>query len=230
MKIKTMILYLGMICLMQPGFSFAQGNHTGSTTSGNTELTLERIIEKIEARYQVPGFQADFSQKSTIKAMDITDKAMGRIFVMGPDKMRWEYDEPEKQVIITNNAKLWVYRPEDNQVMVGKAPDFFGDGKGAGFLADISILRKKFNVSLEKSKNKYFYLLKLIPKAGTMELEKIYLSVSRATFKVMQVITYNAYGDKTRIDLLNAVFTQKPDPAIFNFTPPEGVDVLELAK
>ncbi|UCH20245.1 MAG: outer membrane lipoprotein carrier protein LolA, partial [Deltaproteobacteria bacterium] len=103
------------------------------------QLALNEIISKVEKIYDVPGFTAHFVQESTIKAMEITDAASGKIFVKRPGMMRWVYEKPYKQIIITNGQKLWIYKPEDNQVMLGKAPSFFGDGKGAGFLADMKI-------------------------------------------------------------------------------------------
>ncbi len=100
-------------------------------------LTLDEIIGRVEKRYMDSGFSVQFVQVSTLKAMNIEDTATGRLFVKHPGMMRWEYEKPDKQTIITDGTKLWIHRPDDNQVMIGKAPSFFGDGKGAGFLSDI---------------------------------------------------------------------------------------------
>ena len=95
---------------------------------------VNTILNQVESRYSGAGFSADFVQKSTIKAMEITDTATGTLTVKRPNKMRWEYLSPDPQLIISNGTDLWVYRPEDKQVMLGKSPKFFGGGKGAGFL------------------------------------------------------------------------------------------------
>ncbi len=191
-------------------------------------LPLNEIIKRVEQKYDVSGFTAYFFQESTIKAMEITDVASGKIFVKRPGMMRWEYDKPDKQIIITNGKELWIYRPGDNQVMIGQAPSFFGDGKGAGFLADIKIIRRKFSINFAKQNDERYYTLKLIPLQETMEVSEIYLSVSKQTFKVDKIVTYNLYGDETRIDLINPRFDQIPDGSLFTFTIPEGVDVLTL--
>ncbi|MCK4467734.1 MAG: outer membrane lipoprotein carrier protein LolA, partial [Desulfobacterales bacterium] len=85
-------------------------------------LSLDEIMDRIENRYAAKGFSANFSQESTIKAMDITDTASGNLFVMAPGMMRWEYEKPDQQLIITDGKRLWVYRQDDNQVMVGTSP------------------------------------------------------------------------------------------------------------
>jgi outer membrane lipoprotein carrier protein len=192
------------------------------------QLSLDKIIAKVEDIYDVPGFSAQFVQESTVKAMEITDVASGKIFVKRPGMMRWVYEKPYNQIIITNGKKLWIYKPDDNQVMLGKAPAFFGDGKGAGFLADIKILRHKFNITLPEQADNRYFLLKLVPIEQSFELAQIYLSVSRTTFKVSKIVTYNSYGDENRIDLINPRFDILPAENLFTFSIPEGVDVLEL--
>ena len=142
--------------------------------------------------------------------------------------MRWEYEKPEKQVIITDGFKLWIYRPADNQVMVGSAPAFFSDGKGASFLSDITLIRKKFNISLGQSKDDFFYELKLEPLEKTLDVTDIRLSVTKNTFTVIRVVTYNSYGDENRIELLNHRFKVNLEDSLFSFDAPPGTDVLQL--
>jgi outer membrane lipoprotein carrier protein len=189
---------------------------------------LDEIVKQVEKRYDVPGFTADFHQISTIKAMDITDEATGKMFVRKPEMMRWEYEKPEHQIIITNAERLWIYRPQDNQVIVGKAPAFFAGGKGAGFLADIKVLRRKFDISVVPSDADQFHVLKLVPIEKTIDVDRILLYVSKATYTVQRVVTYNTYGDETRIDLVNSRFNQVPDLSLFTFTIPEGTDVVTM--
>jgi outer membrane lipoprotein carrier protein len=204
------------------------GAAAADTANQPVELSLTEIINRVEEHYDVPGFMAHFSQLSTIKAMDISDEASGKIFVKRPGKMRWEYEKPDRQIIITNGSKLWVYRPDDNQVMIGKSPAFFGDGKGAGFLADIKLLRRKFTITPGRSKDARFYALKLRPVEASLGITEIYLYVSKTTFNVKRVVTVNPYGDKTSIDLINSRFDQIPDDHLFTFEIPEGTDVLTL--
>lgn len=198
-----------------------------STKAGSTP-TLNEIIDQIEKRYNVPGFMADFHQQSIVKAMDISDEAIGKMYVRRPGKMRWEYLKPEQQLIITNGSRLWVYRPDDNQVLLGPAPAFFGDGRGAGFLADIKVLRKKFHILPAQSEDPLYVALKLKPLKDSIDIALIYLYASRQDFVVKRVVTINAYGDETRIELINSRFDTIPEDDLFTFIIPEGTDVLTM--
>ena len=197
----------------------------------STRLTVDHILDRVEKKYADSKFSADFVQKSTIKAMDITDLATGKVYIKYPGMMRWEYEKPDKQIIVTDADKLWIYRPEDNQVMTGKAPTFFRDGKGASFLSDIRLIRQKFDISLEdgeKRASDMFYHLKLVPLEKTMDITEIRLLISKQTFNVLQITTQNSYGDETRIDLINSAFGVNLDDSLFSFSIPDGTDVLQI--
>ncbi len=189
---------------------------------------LDQILDAIEARYAGKGFTAAFFQESMLKAMQITDTAEGRLIVERPAKMRWEYSMPDTQIIITDGESMWIYRPNDKQVMVGPAPEFFGRGKGAGFLTDIRQIRKSFKVQLQASQSKEHYRLRLTPLKPMPELSEVILSVNKADYRIDQVVTFNTYGDETRIVLSEYQFDVDPDNALFDFKIPEGVEVVPL--
>jgi outer membrane lipoprotein carrier protein len=219
-----------LIATMLPA-SFAEEIQAGGNSAfGSEELSADDILKKVEAVYTASEFSADFIQVSTIKAMDISDSASGKLFVKYPGKMRWEYQEPEQQVIISDGIQLWLYRPDDHQVMVGDAATFFGEGKGAGFLSDIQLLRKEFEITLEDIRFGDYYNLKLIPEKKSWDLARIHLLVSKETFRIFQVYTYNAYDDATRIELVNLSFDTRFKDDFFTFSIPKGVDVLQLDK
>ena len=196
-----------------------------------TDISVDQILDRVEDKYANSRFGADFIQKSTIKAMNITDMATGKVYIKYPGMMRWEYEKPDQQIIITDGDKLWVYRTQANQVMTGTAPTFFRDGKGASFLSDIRLIRQKFDIVLEQGppeESDLFHHLILKPREKTLDISEIRLMVSRQTFNVLQVMTLNFYGDETRIDLINFAFGVDMDDSLFSFTIPQGVDVLQI--
>lgn len=189
---------------------------------------IQKILGGIEKRYAGKGFHAKFFQESMLKAMMISDTAEGRLIVKRPGKMRWEYLIPDEQTIITDGKSMWIYRPADKQVMVGKAPEFFSGGKGAGFLSDIQQIRKSFDVQLQTSKSPDHFRLRLLPKTPTAELADVILSVNRSDYLVQQVLTYNSYGDETRIEFSDYRFNQNPKDSLFTFIIPDGIDVVQI--
>ena len=224
------ILFLLFIFLFFYGQTVFASNLSSKTASAPdaSRLSLDEVIKKVEEHYSVSGFTAHFFQTSSIKAMEITDNASGRAFFKRSGKMRWEYETPERQMIITDGKTLWVFRPEDNQVMIGNAPSFFKGGKGFSFLSDMEVIRQKFSMVLEKETEEGFFVLKLLPLEKTYDIVEIYLWVSRKTFNVVRILTYNSYGDETRISFNNIQLKQNLDDSLFNFEISEDMEVLQL--
>ena len=212
-----------LICLCAMVFG------SGSAKAQPSTPKLDDIIAGVEKRYSGSGFFARFSQTSTLKEMDISDSASGSIHVKHPGMMRWEYEKPDRQIFITDSRTLWIYRPEDNQVMVGEAPAYFGSGKGASFLSDMKQLRKNFILLRhEQAETDLSYVLTLTPKIQKVEVSVIYLSISKTTYDVVQIVTLNSYGDETRINFHDLRFNQGYDNNFFEFKIPAGIDVLRL--
>ncbi|MCF8053072.1 MAG: outer membrane lipoprotein carrier protein LolA [Desulfobacterales bacterium] len=193
------------------------------------DLSVDDILAGVEARYKGPGFSARFFQESTLKAMDISDTAEGFILIKRPDMMRWEYEKPEYQLIVTDGDVLWIYRPEDRQVMIGDAPDYFGGGKGAGFLSDIRSVRENFIVVPGESDAAH-HVLKLLPKEDKYNVESIRLFIARDRFEIVRVVTENRFGDETRLAFSELTFGLDPKDSLFRFEVPAGTDVLQLGE
>ncbi|MBA3035642.1 MAG: outer membrane lipoprotein carrier protein LolA [Desulfobacterium sp.] len=220
MKARTTILCIAII--------FCQICFVFDSRAKEEPLTADQIMVKVEKKYSVPGFVAKFIQMSTLKVMGISDVAEGKIFVKRPGMMRWEYEKPDKQIVVTDGESLWIYRPQDNQVMVGKAPEFFGAGKGASFLSDISIIRHNFSVTIKNNTDKYF-VLKLLPNEKRGDVSYVYLYVSRTTFEIAKIGIYNLYDDETELELIDSKFVNNPD-SVFSFKIPKGVEVLKIGE
>ena len=227
MKLKITIFLFYILLFDSSAVLCKDASPVLNLPTGGSFLTLNEIINKVEDRYAVSGFSALFDQVSTLKALEITDTAQGKVFIKSPGMMRWEYEKPDKQTIITDGKILWVYRPEDNHVMRGESPSFLGGGKGASFLTDMKRVRQEFSITLDK-KNNDDYVLKMLPGKEIIDLSVIYLSISKKTFDVVKIVTHNSYGDETIIKLSDIKMLQNIEDSKFCFTVPEGIEILKL--
>jgi outer membrane lipoprotein carrier protein len=229
MKLKTIPCLILMLIFFYARPALCQNaSSLIKARAEKTHISLEDILKNVEKRYTASGFSTRFYQTLTLKAMDITDTATGRAFFKRPGMMRWEYERPDRQIIITDSDTLWIYRPEDSQVMVGKSPSFFAGGKGASFLSDMKLIRQKFDISLQEKSEGGYHVLKLLPKEKTLDVSVIYISISAKNFHVARITTHNSYGDETVIELSNTQFKPELDDSMFIFQIPQGVEVLQL--
>ena len=188
----------------------------------------QEILNRMEKKYAGNDFSADFHQVSTLTALEITETASGKVFFSHPGKMRWEYLVPTQHQIISNGTSLWIYRPDENQVVRGEAQAFFNSGAGGAFLSNISLVREKYNAHIETNKADTDHItLVLEPKKESPDIKSIHIRILRANDHIVQVTTHNPYGDTTTLDFWNIVF-KKIDLSVFEFTTPDGVDLIEM--
>lgn len=212
----------GLLLLAIVSVGFCQSSEPGSS------MEKDEIIAKLESRYGEADIQAEFIQESTLETMDITDTATGRVWFKHPGMMRWEYETPDAHAIVTDGETLWIHRPADNQVIVGDALTYFGNGKGASFLSNIGLIKKEFTVEKVSARKPDHYTLKLIPRQKELDISKIFLNIEKETFIVGSVSTRNAYGDETRIDFKNIEFKEGIPVSKFQFEIPPGTDEVQL--
>ncbi len=192
--------------------------------SGRKEIVPKKLLNRIEKKYSNRDFSVNFTQISTLKAINVVDKAYGKAFFRYPGRMRWEYQSPEKNEIITDGDNLWIYRPGEKQVVKGKSKNFFITGSGGAFLSDISMMRKFYRLSIEKTDDSFIDLL-MIPKKKIPDVASIRIRISRDNYEINRIITTNIYGDTTELQFNDIKFT-KLDDSLFEFIIPPGTDII----
>jgi outer membrane lipoprotein carrier protein len=213
-----------MVLIIWPSFS-----NTASLPV-NSNPSIDEILERVQHRYGFSDFEADFVQESHLEAMGIVDTAKGHVYFKPPFMMRWHYKEPEEYLIITDGQAVWIYRPMEKQVMIGRAADYFGDTNFAEFFSEPSKLRERFKLemALPGIDNKDHHVLRLVPHRGAVNVEEVFLTISRKTYDIIQSDTLNAFGDKTRLGFSAFQVNQGLDMSLFRFEIPENVDVMQL--
>ncbi|MCG8685897.1 MAG: outer membrane lipoprotein carrier protein LolA [Desulfobacterales bacterium] len=207
-------------------FTAAFWSQALATETKSIADTKESILTGLEEKYANKGFSARFEQASKLTALDITETATGKAWFSHPGKMRWQYEAPDTHEIVTNGETLWIYRPQENQVMHGSAAPFFQAGNGGAFLSDIRRIRNDFKIDLGKTGDNFAELV-LMPKAEQPDLAKVLITVDLPSHEIHLVVTENTYGDTTRFYFTNIHFNT-PDARMFDFTIPEDVEIIEM--
>ncbi|MDA8404808.1 MAG: outer membrane lipoprotein chaperone LolA [Desulfobacteraceae bacterium] len=217
-----------IVCLLTAPSMAAAENPAAQPAAGQSSDRLrEEIIRQLEKRYNTADFSASFSQVSALKALDIKDTAIGKVWFKHPGMMQWEYEQPEKYAIISDGKTLWIYRPEDNQVVIGDPMTYFGNGKGASFLSNFNLVQDTYTVTVTVPASPDQYAIKLVPRKKQMDLSAIFLNIDKSSFEIKSVVTLNEYGDETRIEFSNLKF-EPLDASLFSFQIPAGAEVLKM--
>ncbi len=192
----------------------------------------EKILSRIRQKYSLKeAYAGSFTQKTTYTDSNETTLSTGRIWIQGPDKMRWEYQLPEKQLLVSDGQTLWYYTPDLNQVMVGKIKDIKEARVIVNLLAKLKSEPKNLRLDLSRSDN--FITVALLPlsidKAPAFQKLKIIFAAD--TLMLQETQMEDLFANRI---VITYEWKSGPDPVLptahFSFIPPAGCDVMPLGQ
>jgi outer membrane lipoprotein carrier protein len=190
---------------------------------------LDRHIAAIERRYEsMQDMQAGFTQESRSGALPVVQHGAGTVRLKKGGKMLWDYTSPERQQIILDGTNLWLYLPDDKQVMkndYARLPSHIVADLFRGRVR----LRERFAVRREQEPCAPGRLcLALIPREETPSVKSLRMTIDTATYDITATEIEDMFGNRTLLRFSGIVTDAGIDDAVFVFTPPPGVDVFEL--
>jgi len=200
-----------------------------SRVEAGTPLSINQIIEKVQAVYDhTEDVQADFDQETKLKSWNQTQVARGKVYFKKNGRMYWQYLVPVSQKVISDGEKVWVYIPQDKQVMVSEINRDLQSQIASNLISGKGNLRNDFDITLadSPSEDKNCYRLKLKPPQPQANIDKIFLSVDKTNFQVFQTEIIDAFGNSNRIIFSHIKINNHLPDSWFQFVVPEGVEVI----
>jgi outer membrane lipoprotein carrier protein len=194
-------------------------------------LTLDEAISALEqAQQRVTDLKAPFRQAAHNKVMNQTIDASGTLYLKKPGRLRWEYQTPTPQEIVSDGAKLWIYTPELKQVNVSAAPAALA-GPAGSFLQGLGQVREHFDVRFlnpaQPTDAQGRVVLDLAPKRPQPLMARLIVAVDPKTWLVRQAIVYDELGNTVTVSFGDTVVNSGLADKLFVFVPPPGVAVVE---
>ena len=245
---RIMPLRLGLVALLGIVLGFTAGPAKGAPAEGagnegaprgevRTSRT-EEIVSRIQQQYEATRkLQADFDQENHLRSLGRVTRSRGRIHLNKPGKIRAEYLEPEKQIVVSNGKRLWIYTPRLKQVIVS---DLGGPGRAPVpllFLAGKGNLRRDFLVTLldegvPPRKGGVWragqpHRLSLKSKHPGSGFQKMWLEADAESYQITGIEYSDVLGNKTRILFSRLREGVSVSPGLFEFDIPPGVEVLK---
>lgn len=181
--------------------------------------TGEVYLEKFLAKTQT--LEANFQQTLRTREGEVLQQTEGKFYLSRPGKFRWNYKTPYEQVIVSDGERIWIYDVDLEQVTVQKQSAGLPSSPMA-LLQDSAKLHQSFTVS-PLDEHDGVYRLKLESKTSESDFTEIVVGVDIKGLRFMQL--HDQFEQVT--DILFSEITTNTNLAkeIFEFIPPEGVDV-----
>jgi outer membrane lipoprotein carrier protein len=193
---------------------FADDN-SGSKKPTTGEIYLEDFLANTKT------LEADFQQVLRTHENEILQQTSGRFYLSRPGKFRWNYRSPSEQVIVSDGERIWIYDVELQQVTVQKQSAGLSTTPMA-LLENSFKLHQSFNIT-PLDEHDGIYRLKLVSKTKDSDFGEIIVGLDAHGLRFMQL--HDQFEQVTDIVFSDISTNIKLAKEIFEFTPPEGVDV-----
>lgn len=183
----------------------------------SAEAALARFLDG------VMSYQASFTQVQTDEHGMKLQSSSGTMALSRPGKFRWQYATPAQQLIVTDGVTLWLYDEDLRQVTVRPAAEAL-QGTPAALLAQKKTLTETFSVS-DAGEVQGVRQLQLKPKSNDSDFQDVSLWLKDGT--PQRMVFRDTLGGATDITFAKARTNTRLDAALFRFTPPKGVEVID---
>ncbi len=156
----------------------------------------------------------DFTQKTYVKDLDETQEFKGIIYIKKPD-FRVDYISPYKQTILVKKNKIYIYNPEENQLIITSTKQDLLILDVLNILSGKETLDKSFNIKKEAEK------IVLIPKKY-QDIKKLEIFLKNNLIK--KIIIQDKNGNKIEINVKNTIFSKNIE---LNLKLPENIDIIK---
>jgi outer membrane lipoprotein carrier protein len=139
-----------------------------------------------------------------------------------PGRIRWTYEKPYEQLIVGDGSKLWVYDKDLNQVTVRSIAQGIG-GSPAALLAGSNDIEKDFRLSATGTQDGLDWL-EAAPRGTESTFQKVRMGFGKSGLEAMELA--DGFGQITIVRFTAIERNPKLAAALFQFTPPQGVDII----
>lgn len=217
--------------------------------------TLETPFQAATAeKYRISDYSADFLQESKIASLDRLQRANGRVEVAfdysgeqaAPQvRFRWHYEQPTTQEIVSDGRTLWVYLPENNQVIQSEIEQVneARENDPMAFLTGLGNLSRDFQISqaTPDRDSDGNYALELTPRQASALINRLVIVVDQAAvaayhkrgkqdcnlrFPIKSTTVYDPNGNSTLIEFSNLRVNHGLLAESFDFKLPAGAQVV----
>ena len=189
---------------------------TAIAQAGPARAQLEQFAHELESLY------AHFDQQVLKPDGLVEDKSSGEVWLLRPNRFRWQYGGEFPELVVADGQKVWLYDEMLEQVTI-KEQSFMTSDSPLMLLTDVSRIEEQFEVR-ELGGDSGLQLLELRSRNPESEFERILLGLDKGELLLMAM--EDAFGLRTEIRFREIQRNPTLDEKLFQFTPPEGVDVI----
>lgn len=195
----------------------------------SSPISPQEAVRNLEKKFaSLRSLQADFDQAYFPVSIATPLEERGKFYFERPERMRWEYLEPEPKVYIYKEGLSLAYFPEDNQLLRYALTPEEKDSAIFSLLTGRARIEDDYLVEAGDfpSERKDPLQLKLIPKEEG-EFSHILLEIDRSTWLIEKAVFLDLGGNRQEFRFRTIRANPRLGPATFELTVPPGTEIID---
>jgi outer membrane lipoprotein carrier protein len=174
------------------------------------------------------GLTGRFEQRLLSGALGDDRAETGRLWILRPGKMRWDYEDPERKIAILRDGQTLLYLEAEAQAIRGQVDR--EAGLLTALLAGTRPIEDLFDVlppdqdDLEAERGTE--VVRLRPRDADGAFESVSLTVDRSSGAIRAARVRDAAGNVMDYRFGDLKRTRNVPDRVFAFEPPEGTEIL----
>ncbi|NIA20000.1 MAG: hypothetical protein GWP07_06195 [Xanthomonadaceae bacterium] len=195
----------------------------------------KKTLSRIKAVFEKPGlWVGNFVQEARLPDVEEPVISRGTVYFKIPDCMRWEFKEPDVQLLISDGKKLWFYDASLEQVMIGDVAQVTEARLMMHLLTNLEKLQDDYQVTVYESADDPIIKVSLLPRVAEGEgrpFTTLQLFFDKQTLNLVKSQLTDLFANEIIISYFWKPPTENKLPAgFFSFVPPPGTEIVPLAQ
>ena len=191
---------------------------------------LNTLLRGVEEKYNhLKTLRLHFRQIYQQDRQVLREEA-GTLYLRKPGQMRWEYENPEPKLFLTDGRRVMLYVPQEKRVTqtsIKESDDLRSPMRfllgGLKFQKEFQQIEKVLDVPPLESRDT---IVKAVPKQMAARLEWVILEITPES-QIRRLILREPGGIQTEFRFVDETTDLRLAPELFHFQPPTGTEVVE---
>lgn len=173
---------------------------------------------------EVRSLQANFEQTVLDQKGKTVQHSTGILYLKRPNQFHWIYREPYHQLLISDGQNVWFYEEDLNQVTIRPIDQILEETLTL-ILSGENIIESRFDLNaLPDKKDGDLQWVALLPKRVGQSFKKMQFGIGSHEIRIELL---DELGLKTFLTMDHLDRNPALDTALFRYTPPKGVDIID---
>jgi outer membrane lipoprotein carrier protein len=197
--------------------------------TARAQTDVYKLADRVDDHYNhIQSLQVHFTE--TYNGAGIQRRESGTLKLKKPGKMRWDYQEPQKKLFVSDGKTAWFYVPGEQQARRAAVKKLDDLRSPLQYLLGKTKLEKEFeSLSLApdaKPVQAGDAVLRGVPKSMADRVSQVLLEITPDNL-IRRITIEELDGSSTTFDFSDEKINVPLADAQFKFNPPPGVETVE---